>query len=291
MTREEIIAHVRESTAGLGHAPTAAEFLAMGKVTRYHVRKHFGTHRRMLSASGLEHEGAGYPISLRSLFLDWARIVRSLGKVPGTIDYGREGKYSLRPLSDRFGNWRDVPAGMLQVARQEGLEGEWQDVLDIIALHQQTVAKWPRTARITSATARSSAFRPRSLDSQPAYGRPLSHAQAPLSYAPTNEAGVVLFFGGMARALGFIVMRVQAEFPDCEALREVAPNRWQRVRIEFEYESYSFLVHMHPATDCDLIVCWSHNWPDCPVEVLELQSLAGNIEDSTITKAPLAFRS
>jgi hypothetical protein len=32
---------------------------------------------------------------------------------------------------------------------------------------------------------------------------------------------------------------------------------------------------MHEATDCDLIVCWSHNWLDCPIEVLGLKSLVG----------------
>jgi len=24
---------------------------------------------------------------------------------------------------------------------------------------------------------------------------------------------------------------------------------------------------------CDLIVCWVHNWPECPVEVIELSTL------------------
>ncbi len=277
MTKEEIIAIVKEVTAGLGHAPTVAEFLAMRKVTKRQVRKHFGTHRRMLAESGVEREGSGYPLSMRSLFLDWARVVRSLSKVPTVIDYERSSKYSIRPLSDRFGSWRDVPAGMLKCARQEGLEGEWKDVLDIIVLHLQAAARWARTSGTTSATTTSSTFRPRSLAGQPAYGQPLPHS--PLSYAPTNEAGVVLLFGSMARELGFVIMRVQAEFPDCEAMREMGQNRWQRVRIEFEYESHSFLTHMHSATDCDLIVCWSHNWPDCPLEVLELQSLAGTCQN------------
>jgi len=68
-----------------------------------------------------------------------------------------------------------------------------------------------------------------------------------------------------------MVMRLQAEFPDCEAMCEVEPGRWQRVRIEFEYESRNFLAHMHPVAGCDLIVCWNHNWKDCPLEVLELK--------------------
>jgi hypothetical protein len=51
------------------------------------------------------------------------------------------------------------------------------------------------------------------------------------------------------------------------------PGRWQLVYIEFEFESKNFLLHMHEARDCDLIVCWKHNWEDCPLEVLELSKL------------------
>jgi hypothetical protein len=277
MTKEEIIAIVKERTAELGHAPTVAEFLALSKVTRRQVRKHFGTHRRMLAASGAEREGSGYALSMRSLFLDWARIARSLGKLPTIIDYAQHSKYSHGPLRNRFRYWGDVPEGMLQCARQEGLEGEWQDVLDMIVLHRQKAVRRTRTSGTASPTTGRSTFRPPKLLDQPDYGQPLPHS--PLSYAPTNEAGVVVLFGSMARELGFVIMRVQTEFPDCEALREVGKNRWKKVRIEFEYESRNFLMHMHPVTDCDLIVCWSHDWPDCPLEVLELQSLAG-LEES-----------
>jgi hypothetical protein len=34
---------------------------------------------------------------------------------------------------------------------------------------------------------------------------------------------------------------------------------------------------MHEARDCDLIVCWKHNWEDCPLEVLELSKLMDKI--------------
>ncbi|MGC2697726.1 MAG: hypothetical protein WA738_18205 [Candidatus Angelobacter sp.] len=65
--------------------------------------------------------------------------------------------------------------------------------------------------------------------------------------------------------------RIQTEYPDCEATRKVDHERCQQVRIEFEYESRNFLVHLHRVEDCDLIVCWKHNWPECPLEVLELK--------------------
>jgi hypothetical protein len=71
------------------------------------------------------------------------------------------------------------------------------------------------------------------------------------------------------------VTRVQTEFPDCEAMWEILPEKWQRVRIEFEYESKNFLRHFHQARECDLIVCWTHNWPECPLEVVELKKEIG----------------
>jgi hypothetical protein len=44
------------------------------------------------------------------------------------------------------------------------------------------------------------------------------------------------------------------------------------VLIEFEYQSSNFHDHGHSPEDCDLIVCWIHDWEDCPIEVLELMS-------------------
>ena len=99
----------------------------------------------------------------------------------------------------------------------------------------------------------------------------------PLAHAPTNEMGVVFLFGAMARDLGYIVTLLQAEFPDCEALRQVTPDKWQRLRIEFEFESRNFLTHGHDVNGCDMIVCWKHNWPECPLEVLELSKLVGKL--------------
>jgi hypothetical protein len=51
----------------------------------------------------------------------------------------------------------------------------------------------------------------------------------------------------------------------------VDEDRWELVRIEFEYESRNFLKHAHKPGDCDLIVCWKQNWPECPVDVVELR--------------------
>ena len=105
------------------------------------------------------------------------------------------------------------------------------------------------------------------------YGSPLPLPE--FRHEPVNEQGVVLLFGMLAKDLGYMIEAAQKGFPDCEAKREVAPGRWQRVRIEFEFESKNFREHGHPPADCDVIVCWRHNWDECPpqIEVVELSSM------------------
>jgi hypothetical protein len=102
-------------------------------------------------------------------------------------------------------------------------------------------------------------------------------APSAFMHEPINEMGVVFLFGTQAARLGFIVTHVQAEFPDCEAFVEVAPKRLQRIMIEFELESRNFLKHDHAVDECDMIVCWEHNWPGCPLEVVELKRVMANV--------------
>ena len=97
-------------------------------------------------------------------------------------------------------------------------------------------------------------------------------------YAPMNENGLILLFGSMAERLGFLVETVHKSFPDCKAVRRAGPETWESVRIEFEYQSRNFRQHGHDPKGCDLIVCWEHNWPECPVEVLALKDEIRKLE-------------
>jgi hypothetical protein len=105
---------------------------------------------------------------------------------------------------------------------------------------------------------------------------------APFSFAPTNEQGVIFVFGGVAHELGLTVTRLQTQFPDIEAMREVGPNKCQPVYLEAEYESKNFLLHMHPLDGCDGIVCWIDNWPECPLEVIELRSVVEELRRNRV---------
>lgn len=93
-----------------------------------------------------------------------------------------------------------------------------------------------------------------------------------LTFAPTNELGVVLLFGMVARELGFMVEGVQSKFPDCKAKERVPgrAGRWRDARIEFEYKCSNF---NHEPNGADVVVCWENDWPECPVRrVIELKS-------------------
>lgn len=113
-----------------------------------------------------------------------------------------------------------------------------------------------------------------------------------LACAPVNELGVVYLFGVLHDTFDFKIESIQSGYPDCIARRKVAKNRWEEVRIEFEYDSKSFLVHRHNPDVVDVIVCWTHNWKECPkkIEVIELSSLLGlaeQIDDQIKTKRQL----
>ncbi|MBU4315294.1 hypothetical protein KJ673_02715 [Patescibacteria group bacterium] len=100
--------------------------------------------------------------------------------------------------------------------------------------------------------------------------RPNSLTNAPLQYAPQNEIGVVYLFAHIARKKQFRIEKIRPQFPDCIAYRR-SGDQEKLVRIEFEYRSSSFKAHHHDTKKCDCIVCWHHDWPDCPLEVIELK--------------------
>jgi len=181
-------------------------------------------------------------------------------------DYGLRSQYSVRPLVSRFGSWTHVPAGMLQYAEEQGLEHEWEDVLNIVKQVCRAQLENPKTFRKTS----NSPSKPRIVPGRRISGPSL--VPMGMAYGPANEMGVVFLFGMMAHVLGFDVTWIGSEFPDCEAMREVEPGRWQHQRLEFEFESRNFLRHMHEAEFCDVVVCWEHNWEQCPLDVVELKS-------------------
>jgi hypothetical protein len=271
VSKEEMTQLVKDCAAKLGHIPTLQELQAIAGLNKHQIRKTLGLYKEFVRTCGLEGRGIGHQVPMRTLFDDWAGVVRRLGKIPSVCDYQAHGRYSYSPMRVRYGTWRDVPGAMLAYAREEGIEAEWKDVADVILSHLEKTPRRNVTASMTPGVTEGVTVRHRVITGQPIYGRPI--LPFPLTYAPTDESGVIFLFGTQAERLGFAVQRIQRGFPDCEALREISPNQCQKVRIEFELESRNFLQHLHPIEGCDLIICWKHNWPQCPLEVLELQKV------------------
>jgi hypothetical protein len=424
--REEIIAAIQRCAAKLGRAPSQAEFRKACKISWYQIYKDFRGMRQAVRAAGLEPGPRGGPLDVNALVLDWARVVRELGRLPSRAEYSQRGVHHAGTLHGRIG-WSQMSHKFVLRVREFHLEREWADVVEIVVrkfplLKQLTVSSWqiakPFTAKDTAAAKEedfaadwrreaqigqeepsreltrkdtnrdtepqraqrstegrseyiplmatdntdgkacgmrlgrvvsaalavqilmatmgsgqtagsnrqsangngqeqneaggdktsaaeagvvdasaaginvcstpsgkaSSSGPAKGSDDQVAhvcstpsgrqgkvlYGAPLQNSV--MSYAPTNEAGVILLFGSLAAGMGFRIERLQAAFPDCKAKREVVPGKWEDVLVEFEYESRNFKEHRHDPTGCDVIVCWRHNWPDCPewLEVIEL---------------------
>jgi hypothetical protein len=271
VTKEEVIAAIKECAEQLGHVPSLTELKKTGKVNKYRIKKFFSSYMRALRACGLERGGSGFQVSREFLFLEWVSIVRNLGKIPTIPEYQDRSKYSIRPLLRVCGAWSQVPERVLEYARQGRLEGEWDDVIHLVLKHLRVSRGQDPTSRLSPG----STLKPRLSSNKRIYGPPLH--PFPIVFAPSNEQGVVVMFSAMARDLGFAITHVGTEYPDCEAMREVERYKWQKLRIEFEFESRNFQVHQHAPRDCDMIVCWKHNWDDCPLEVLELRTLVGKM--------------
>jgi hypothetical protein len=273
MTREEVVNAIRELAAKLGRTPSRNELAKMTTVSRKIIRGHFGTYTRTLRECRLEIAGGGRKLALETLFRDWASLVRRLKKIPTTVEYEELSSYSISPLLGRFKTWGRVPGAFLQKAKEAGWTEEWSDVMEIAAAYEQEHEPGKMCAMVAVRP------EPRVFMDRTFYGPPIN--RDPLAHGPTNESGVLFLFGAMAEELGFIVQHIQTGYPDCEAMREVEPGRWQRVRIELEYESRNFLKHGHDISKCDLIVCWENNWPDCPLEVVELKKAISDRQSAT----------
>lgn len=285
MTRASDKKRITDSIASiarkLGHAPSRSEFIASSGISLHFVLRRFRGWNDAVRAAGLRPNTSNVRVADRALLEDWGNQVRKNRGLHPRYAQLRDGKYNPTTIERRFGPWSKLPEAFRKFAK--GKRG-WADVLALLP------ARIPKEKRVPVALCRgvcrgalqrvpSSVDRTplkvcqyKAMKSRPMYGNPTNfHA---LRHEPVNEQGVVFLFGMLAERLGFLVEAVQKGFPDCEAKRQIGPERWQRVSIEFEFESKNFRDHRHPLHGCDIIVCWRHNWDDCPkhIEVLELSS-------------------
>lgn len=260
--REQLLAAIRKAVEGKGGGPFGyKDFLAASGMRAWDIWRHFPKWSEAMKAAGFDYENP----SRRGddeLLGDWGRTARKLGHAPSCTEYKLLGGFNETTLKKRFGGeWPKVMEAFRCFAMKSQ---EWMDVLAMLPEPGEKRKDWRRTARGArrgsrpERQAKSQALKEeRQISGDPLYCEGMSHA-------PVNEMGVMVLFGAMAAKLGFMVESVRKGFPDCQAKRRIGPDAWVTLRIEFEYESRNFRDHGHPPGGCDMIVCWVHNWPDCP---------------------------
>jgi hypothetical protein len=268
--KDEILRAIREVAAGLGRPPSRAEFIRATGIAEYHILRQFQSWNEVVAEGGWQPNTTNLRIEDAALLADWGALVRQHRRIPTRVQYRREGRFSPGVFEGHFGPWSSIPTHFRVFA--EG-DPEWSDVLPLLP-----VTASPEKSRPAEALADArpiSVLRHVKLDDRHVYGNPLDFRG--LRHEPVNEQGVVFLFGMVARELGYMVEAVQSGFPDCEAKRQIGRDKWQRVRVEFEFESRNFLEHGHQCSGCDVIVCWRHNWPECPLEVVVLSTVINTL--------------
>jgi hypothetical protein len=97
-------------------------------------------------------------------------------------------------------------------------------------------------------------------------------------YAPLNKTGVVLLFSKVMDDLG--VIYVSSPPGGFDMVGRVGTERGIEFKhFEFEYKSSHFRAHSYNSSLVDYLVCWEHDWKDCPrdLEVWELRELIKNL--------------
>ena len=272
--------HILDSIAAiarrLGRAPSLVEFLSRAGISKHSVWRFFPKWNDAVRAAGLQPRRLYVRPENSELLKDWGETVRKKRGPPSRRAYLLEGQFQPLTLERRFGGWPSLPEAFRNFA--EG-KPEWADVVALLPAPPPKEERRLPNDDAASAVLSSKAQRA-PLKDRTTYGNPTDFRG--LSHEPVNEQGVVLLFGMVAKELGYMVEAVQTGFPDCEAKRQISPERWQRVRIEFEFESRNFRDHGHHYAGCDVIVCWRHNWDACPehIEIVELSSVIKSLPNS-----------
>jgi HNH endonuclease len=271
---EDIIEAARKAQAGLDHSISLKEFIRFSGIRQHEINRAFpeGRWTEVKRLAGLDAHQQFHPkYTDEDLLRAYHAVVEATGRIPTWAIMDAKGTVSHDVLARRFGGME----GTLRRYRAWLLETRPESTrLELLpeSPHETPIPPAPEEGGQSISTEK----RPRAQGT--VFGRPMNFRG--LRHAPINEQGVVFLFGMIAYELGFIVESVQQGFPDCEAKRALdgTGGRWQRVRIEFEFESRTFRDHAHDPKGADLVVCWENNWPECPVEVLELRTAIRNLQ-------------
>jgi hypothetical protein len=263
MTEEHLLQTALRVSDQLGRkAISQTEFTKISGITYRPIHRLFGNWEQFVTKAGLDlHPAHKRKIPNEDLFKESYRVRGEIGHIPSYQELAVHAKYSRGTFENRFGSFSQFKVNAIQFGIQSGLV---QPEIGQNEIEQHS--RLPKAKAISY----------EALKDRPILGERLDFRG--LLHAPVNELGVVYLFGIVAQDLGFVVESVQSGFPDCEAKRRLSKDRWQTVRIEFEFLSSNFLSHGHDLGKCDIIVCWEHDWTDCPIEVVALKDTVAKMK-------------
>lgn len=278
-TRESLIEKARELALHQNNPLTRDEFIKLTGISRYFIEVLFpdGGWRELADLAGIEpHPSAHGRFSNEDLLAAYHSVAKETiktGKLPSRSQIKARTKFSYNAILRRF----EHSIAVFLKAYKEWLTKNDPDspcVELVTTKSKHEPLDVPKTSQVDGVDPSHGWSKGNGV----VYGAPLNFRG--LRHAPVNEQGVVYLFGMVAYELGLMVESVRKTFPDCEAKRCVDPlrNHWQRVLIEFEHLSSNFKAHDHDVKGCHMIVCWEHDWPDCPLEVIELRSVIDKLE-------------
>lgn len=244
---------------------TRSEFSAETGISSFRIYQLFDDWREACELAGLKPYDKNLPLDNDALFEEMCRVFSEQNKICTRTHFGKLAKYSVDTYKKRFGTWQQILLAFRSWLDDRGIEFLLYNDLPSGLKH--------KNEKPIGVTDNQSLY-VRDWESKggTVYGSFLNFRG--LQHEPINEQGVVFLFGMVCRELGFIIEAIKAGYPDCEAKRLVDKfrDRWERVRIEFEFNSKNFKEHGHNPELCDVIVCWKHDWAECPIEVVELSS-------------------
>lgn len=271
-TRESLLKQAKEIASRRGqNFLLRKDFKQETGIGDYHILKYWDSWSEFFSEAGLTPQSRE-SLSNEELLKAAFNVLVKEESVPTFTRFGKLIQYSQASYKRRFGTW---PAFLTSLK-------EWiyeNEPTSPLAARLETYIERLNSSQIKPSLSTPESSMAWHSSGKSRFGSFLNFRG--LQHAPINEQGVVFLFGMVAFELGYVVESVATGFPDCEAKRRIkgSTEAWERVRIEFEYQSKSFIDHGHDATQCDIIVCWKHNWPECPLEVLELSSAIENLDN------------
>lgn len=274
--KNEIIVMLQKAADGREHI-SQPEFVKLTGISKHQVDKYFpdGGYTELLRLAGLSvHPNRqSLEVSDDEILADFHRIAEGLGSLPKWSQIESRSKLTRTLTRNRFGTKESLlKAYKLWLEQHDPSSSLLPKIESELLVEIANIASQKAESDVVPMAGAHPA------GSGVFYGELINFRG--LQHAPINEQGVVYLFGMVSHELGFLIEAVQTGFPDCHGKRKVKGNRWQQVRIEFEYQSRNFLAHGHDATLCDLIVCWEHNWTGCPIEVLCLKERIRELKSS-----------